>query len=269
MSSQPDFTPFPIVGYYTQEILKADDLMWIVGAGSNDALAILHEMNPPGKSIHDYICRQFKPGKVFLDIGAHAGHYAIRAAVAGCTVYAVEANPETVQQLYLNCYLNKLVDKVQIWGFAAWDKRELLDFTVCHDAKMRNGSASVASPDADADGISYEPMGLTVAAVPLDDRLDHLDRLDIVKMDVEGSDIHVIDGMLESLVRLKPLLLFENHEFYGTYTAHDMALRESWLTDRAGYSWLDAGELGVVMPGTDRYRIGTPPPKTRRRPARR
>lgn len=250
---------FPIAGYYTQEILKADDLLWIVGAGSNDALTLLHEMSPPGHSIHDYICKQFKPGKVFLDVGAHAGHYAIRAAAKGCTVYAVEANPETVQQLYLNCYLNKLVGKVQIWGFAAWDTTELLDFSVCHDPKMRNGSASVASPE------SYEPMGMTVAAAPLDSVLKNLDRLDVVKMDVEGSDLHVIDGMMKSLVRLRPLLLFEDHQFYGTYTYAEMRKREAELTARAGYQWLDEADLGVKMPGQDRYRIGRPPAAARRK----
>lgn len=244
---------YPVVATITEEILEADGLKWAVTGGCDDAIGVIHETNESGHSIHDYITSQFKPGRVFLDIGAHAGHYTLRAAKAGCQVYAVEANPQTAALLFLNCWLNGLLDRVTIWAFAAWDRRTTVDVATAPGANFRNGSASVASPDG------YVKSGLTVATLPLDQMLVNLDRVDVVKMDVEGADIHVLDGMAGQLARLKPLLIFEDHEFYGTYTRADMARRENRLTRDAGYMWQDATDLGMEMnaPERDRYRIGS------------
>ena len=238
---------FAIVGEYRQEILQDGDLKWIIGHGSNDPLALLHEMNATGDSIHDFIVSKFTPGGTFLDIGAHVGHYSVRAAHAGMNVYSVEANPETVQQLRLNCYLNKL--NVTIWAFAAWDSRAIVEYHCIKDAKMRNGSASLMPVDG------YEPMGIVVAAWPLDEVCERLPALDLIKMDVEGSDCHVLDGMMNTIIRHKPLLIFEDHSWTGQYDFTEMRARERKL-EAFGYKWADATAHGVRCP--DRYRVGTP-----------
>ena len=59
----------PVVGQYKQDIVQTPDgLRWVHGKGSQDILAIYHEMEPAGHSIHDYICDHFTPGLVFLDM---------------------------------------------------------------------------------------------------------------------------------------------------------------------------------------------------------
>lgn len=251
--NDPVAREFPKVGTYRQDIVKSGDgLNWVIGRGSQDGLAVNHEMVPAGNSIHDWICAQFKPGLVFLDIGAHVGHYTVRAAAAGCQVYAVEANPESAAQLRLNLHMNRL--QATLWAFAAWDRRELLDYGHTGPAgvtgMVRNGSATLASP------AGHQPMGIKVAGLPLDVLLGQLGRLDIVKMDVEGADLQVIDGMMASLIDLKPLLIFESHLFYGTYTEDEMNDREHQLTIYGGYEWCDLTDLGVKSP--ERFRIGRP-----------
>jgi FkbM family methyltransferase len=240
----------PKAGEYRQDVVVCDDLKWVIGRGTNDGLAVNHEMEPSGASIHDFICGMFGPGLTFLDIGAHVGHYALRAAKAGSTVYAVEANPEAAAQLRLNAHINQLT--IDVWAVAAWDKPELIEFSRADVAyQIRNGSASLLSSKRNP-----VPMRLTVSGVPLDTLLDPLDQLDLVKMDVEGADIHVLDGMMASLARLRPLLVFESHHFYGTYTPEEMAAREAELTRRAGYTWADASEWGVRS--AEKFRIGSP-----------
>lgn len=240
----------PKAGEYRQDVVVHDGLKWVIGRGTNDGLAVNHEMEPPGASIHDFICGLFGPGLTFLDIGAHVGHYSLRAAKAGAKVYAVEANPEAAAQLRLNAYINGLV--LEVWSLAAWHKPELIEFSRADVSyQIRNGSASLLSSNRNP-----VPMGLTVSGVPLDQLLDQLDQLDLVKMDVEGSDVHVIDGMMDSLVRLRPLLVFESHHFYETYTPEAMAAREAELTRRAGYTWNDASDWGVKS--AEKFRIGSP-----------
>ena len=240
----------PKLGEYRQDIVESGGLKWVIGRGTHDSLTVNHEMEPAGHSIHDYICAQFTRGKVFLDIGAHTGHYTVRAAAKGCQVYAVEANPEAAAQLRLNLYLNRL--RATVWAVAAWDIVQPLHYMIAPGSyQMRNGSASLASPASNS-----EDMGIWVMGVPLDEFLDRVDRVDVVKMDVEGADCHVIDGMTASLARLRPLLIFESHWFTGCYTEADMAAREAHLTDTAGYSWCDATSLGVRS--AEKFRVGTP-----------
>lgn len=242
----------PKLGEYRQDIVASDGLKWVIGRGTHDSLTVNHEMEPAGHSIHDYICSQFTAGRVFLDIGAHVGHYTVRAAARGCQVYAVEANPEAAAQLRLNLYLNNLSRLVTVWAVAAWDVIQPLDYAIAPGSyQLRNGSASLASPESNS-----EAMGVTVMGTPLDELLDRVDRVDVVKMDVEGADIHVIHGMTASLARLRPLLIFESHWFTGCYTDADMAAAEHQLTQAAGYSWQDATDLGVRS--REKFRVGTP-----------
>lgn len=234
----------PIIGQYQQDIVRTPDgLIWVYGKGTQDALAIYHEMEPPGASIHDYICGHFKPGLVFLDIGAHVGHYSVRAAAAGCTVYAVEPNPENGAQLRLNMRANKITG-LTLWVVAAWDRRELLP--IKGDSRMdvfRAGVGSVMS------GESQVPMGITAAGMPLDELLAGVERVDLVKMDVEGADLRALDGMTASLERLRPELVIEDHSQYGYFEAAELDERCERLS---GYQW-----RAETYP-TGQYRIGVP-----------
>lgn len=243
----------PIVGSYNQDVIRTSDgLLWISGRGSQDALAINHEMYPPGKSIHDYICGHFKPGLVFLDIGAHVGHYALRAARAGCAVCAVEANPECSAQLRMNMVINQ-VTSITVWAVAAWDRHELLQFNAGpEDQLFRSGGNSVMP--AGTRPASRTDLGITVAGIPLDDLLASIDRVDLVKMDVEGADLRVLDGMKASLARLRPKLIIEDHSQYDYFTPEEFDAKQAELTELAGYAWTTAAAEGVE--GLTNYRIG-------------
>ena len=243
---------FPVAGRYTQDIAQsADGLLWIHGRGSQDSLAIYHEMDPPGHSIHDYICGHFRPGLVFVDVGAHVGHYTVRAAKAGCTVYAVEANPESAAQLRLNLMANKL-EGVALWSVAAWDTYSVLEFN--RDAAypaFRDGGSSLMPAPEDADRAG---MGIWVAAVPLDRLMFGLPAVDLVKIDTEGADLRVLRGMVLSVAKFRPKLIIEDHSIYGYYTPERLAAYERNLTESSGYSWRSATDEGVQ--GLVNYRIG-------------
>ena len=74
-----------------------------------------------------------------------------------------------------------------------------------------------------------------VKAEPLDITLGHLDRLDRLKMDVEGADLHVLRGLRETLARLQPELFIEDHSRYGFYSRNDL----NALLLSLGYDWED------------------------------
>lgn len=237
----------PIVGQYKQDIVRTPDGMhWVYGKGSQDALAIRHEMDPVGNSIHDYICGHFRPGLVFLDIGAHVGHYAIRAAKAGCTVYAVEANPECAAQLRMNMLVNKVTD-VTLWCVGAWDEFQMLSFNADPGYKDMRGGGNSLMPMPGRDD-----MLMRVCGMPLDVLLDEVERVDLVKMDVEGADLRVLDGMARSIHRMRPKLIIEDHSIYGYFEPAELDHRLGLLP----YTWESAKDMGIE--GQNNFRIGTP-----------
>ena len=113
-----------------------------------------------------------------------------------------------------------------------------------HDCYQRDGSSYVV-PD---------PAG-TVWGAPLDDVLSRYplrcDRIDAIKVDVEGADLHAIGGMAGLLARHRPVLVIEDHSPYGYYEAADLLA----LLARLGY------EPEEVMPDGARYWLARPAPE--------
>jgi FkbM family methyltransferase len=151
-----------------------------------------------------------------VDDGAHVGHYTLRAAAKGANVIAIEANRATALRLAENLELNEL--QAAVHNVAAWDAKTTLKLQPPGKAE-RDGSTRVVEGDGD------------VPALPLDDLLGDVERIDVVKLDVEGADLHALRGMAQTLARLRPLLFIEDHSIYGYYKL-DQLLD---LLDELGY----------------------------------
>jgi FkbM family methyltransferase len=71
------------------------------------------------------------------------------------------------------------------------------------------------------------------------DTMDHLcadlDRLDFVKIDVEGAELHVLEGGRDTVARLRPTLLVEIEARHTSRYGHSPRDLVEWLTGR-GYS---------------------------------
>jgi hypothetical protein len=101
---------------------------------------------------------------------------------------------------------------------AAWDVPARLNlFDGNH--QVTGGSTRVLEPDEPGEG--------SVEALPLDDVLldeEHpeLNRVDLVKLDVEGADLHALWGMRRILEQCRPVLFIEDHSIYGYYAHADL-----------------------------------------------
>jgi FkbM family methyltransferase len=168
-------------------------------------------------------------GGVFLDVGAHIGRWSVRMARRASQVFAVEPNPASVATLRKHLALND-VDNVTVITEAAWDSDTLL---FLNDANHRLAGGSTRTltmlevDEADARA--------AVQAQRLDDcgDLEYLDRLDLVKLDVEGSDLHALRGMRHLLAEHRPALIVERHDVYGYYQLDEL----TDLLTELGYQW--------------------------------
>lgn len=197
-------------------ISEADGLLWYDEPGTGDELGpVGHEAPLEGRVLG--LLPQEPPGGwkypdprgTLLDIGAHVGHYTLRAAKRGYRVVAVEANPDTAGRLLANVVLNNMDNGVRIIPHPAWDVYESMGWDGM--GVERNGSGRVA-PDP----------GGRLWPVILDDVLGTEARIDAVKIDTEGAELHVLRGLRATLKRCRPPMFIEDHEFTGAYTTAEL-----------------------------------------------
>lgn len=161
-----------------------------------------------------------QPGHVVLDLGAHVGTFTLAAAALGCRVVAVEASPYNTTLLNASVTKNGF-DQVQIVSAAASDRPGNLDFVQAGPYGL------VATP------VVKSPT-IQVPAVTVDELLAELgcDRVDLIKMDIEGSEVIAIRGMSRLLTRTDaPSVFYESNgytlNFFGeTPNTLTAALRE-------------------------------------------
>jgi FkbM family methyltransferase len=211
-------------------VIEQDGLKWHYADSFmfGDRLALGHEAE-----LEAEVFKGLPEDGTFLDVGAHVGHYALRAAKRCARVLAVEANPRTYDRLEQNIELNHL-HNVHHYNFAAWDKHEKLTLTSKHGHDY-DGTDSLVPHLEDATEVKEIP----VQAFRIDEVLAGEDRVDVVKIDVEGADLHVIRGMSGLLEKHRPRLFIEDHSVYGYYKRDDLDA----LLDSLGYSSQD------IIPG--------------------
>lgn len=128
---------------------------------------------------------------VVVDIGANVGIYTLHALKAGAEVYAFEPTPETFNILRHNVALNgfEYSPKVHLYNSAVSDREEMTEFAVVSNSCGHNSMFRENKDD----------KIIRVPTVRLDDTLDGI-KIDCFKVDVEGAEMLVLNGM-ESLLK--------------------------------------------------------------------
>ena len=138
--------------------------------------------------------RTLKPGQTFVDIGANVGYFSIlgsRLVGENGHVIAVEATPSTHRLLQQNIEMNALRN-VRAFNVAATKDRCRVN--IVKPALANIGRNQVEICDTASEG--------SVQGVPATELLDgHLDRVGVVKIDIEGSEGPVLEDILENIDR--------------------------------------------------------------------
>lgn len=143
-------------------------------------------------------------GGTLIDVGANVGWYSILAGLAGGCAYAFEPIQETYQVLCQNIALNGLTT-VKPYHAGLGEK-------VGTDSFYYNRNVTGASSRVDLDFFS-DGAAKTIEC-PMD-TLDHvcaqeqIEKIDLIKCDVEGGELFVYRGGLGTLQRFRPFVLSE------------------------------------------------------------
>ena len=154
------------------------------------------------------LSKELKKGMTCLDIGGNIGYYTLlESNIIGNTgkVIAIEPSPPNFQHLKKNLELQD-AKNVDAYNFAAGDVDGNVNFLVY---KESNGSFTI--PDGETTDLPGELI--KVSAKRIDTFLDELDvnHVDFVRMDVEGYESHIIEGMKDTMKKSKPMFQIEVH----------------------------------------------------------
>jgi FkbM family methyltransferase len=156
------------------------------------ALVGAHEYDVTG-----FLRETLRPGDVFIDIGANIGYHTVLGAIRTRPgiVVAVEPSPRNRKALVENVRLNDL-ENVKVIEKAAW--RASGERLTLHVRDPYNRGANSLLGEG---SIECEVETLTV-----DDLVRELalERIDCVKIDVEGAELDVLQGMAGCLRQLRP-----------------------------------------------------------------
>ncbi|AXG71342.1 methyltransferase FkbM domain protein [Kordia sp. SMS9] len=138
-----------------------------------------------------------KKDDVVIDAGAnHANlsiYYGKKVGVGG-KVFAFEPDKINIAEMEANISLNAGVENIHIQEELIWNENTKLEF-------FEAGSVSSS--------IHYKPENANAIlkdAITIDafQKRENLDRLDFIKMDIEGAEIEAMDGLVEVLEKFKP-----------------------------------------------------------------
>lgn len=161
--------------------------------------------------------KRCKKRRVALDIGAHVGFWSMWLAEAFQMVYAFEPVPE-----HIRCFQrNVLQANVSLQEIAVGAERG--ELSMCLDAE-NSGKAY--------GWFAEVPGRELVTMVPIDSL--GLQKVDFIKIDVEGMEPQVIAGAAATINTCRPVVLVEqkgHHERFGnTESAALVALQDMGMT---------------------------------------
>jgi FkbM family methyltransferase len=152
--------------------------------------------------------RVLKPGMSILDIGANIGYYALmELGLIGPTgrLVAVEPSPSNVELLRRNLALNGYTG-IEVHQAAISDQPGLKPFFLSEMSNLNtfhdNGTGLLH--------LSGKTVDVRTATVP---EIMNGRPLDLIRMDVEGHEVEVINGLLPAIERgdMSPMIIFETH----------------------------------------------------------
>jgi FkbM family methyltransferase len=206
-----------------------------------DVIARLGEFFPTS---FDLALAMLDPGAVVLDLGAHIGTFSLAAAARGLRVVAVEASPRNANFLRASARANDL-DGLQVVQVAVTDEPGVVRF------RPEGAWGQITE--------GWAPGVVEVQAQPVSDLLQEreLARVDLVKLDVEGSEMAAIRGMhgLLSGPDAPPVIYEGNAHTLRMFGTTPEALIEAFA--ELGYANYLIGEHELMPVGPESFQPDT------------
>lgn len=174
------------------------------------------------------VTRMCKPRSSFIDVGAHIGSIVSEVAHndPSIRIVAIEAIPEKAEAL------RRRFPFVETHGCAVGDHSGDVSFFV---NTRKSGFSSLGTPKNSSPD---EIRKIQVRLEKLDDLVQSYD-VDTIKIDVEGAELGVLLGAIDTLKRCRPIVMFES----GPPTDDGLGYSKEGI-----YDFLTGNDFAVLVP---------------------
>lgn len=208
------------------------------GAVNNTILSI-GDYEPLELDMVGRIVSYMKEG-IFFDVGANLGWYTMNVKKQNpqMKVYAFEPVAETFNKLNRNVELNRL-EKVNMYNIGFYKEDAILKFY--YDI-VASGASSIQNLRE-----SSETQEITCKMERIDDFMNHheIPAIDFIKCDVEGAELFVYEGGMQSIKKYKPVIFSEMlRKWSAKFGYHPNNIIE--LLAEAGYQCFVIREKGKL-----------------------
>lgn len=221
---------------------------WLAGKSALDD-DLIHEGFEDAEM--KFVQRFLRPGMNVLDAGAHHGLYTLlssRQVGRGGRVIAVEPSPRERKRLERHLRVNGCRN-VTVQSCALGDERREAELFLVEGRE--DWCNSLRPPQVDARTVRVQ-----VAMERIDDLLEQVgvERMDFIKLDVEGAELSVLQGASRTLVASRPVILAEVQDVRTR--AWGYAAREVLeLLSQARYRWFALTANGNLHPISTQLRM--------------
>ena len=196
-----------------------------------------------------YLRRTLQAGDTYVDVGANVGHYVVTAGRAvGPTgrVVAYEPAPRMIELLRRNIVMNWVHGWVRVRPVAVGAAAGVGTLGV---PDRNAGAAGLGITNVDDAVEGTEVTAIEVPVVCLDDDLAGSGVIRILKLDIEGGEGAVLEGMRTLIAerRVRTIVLEVNQIARGRVGNDDgwhALVRELRALDRVGYTWSTIDRVG-------------------------
>ena len=191
---------FKVVANSGRPVMVQGQQMHLAAPGDYPPVAMTRDRYEPGTTA--LFRGLLRTGMVVIDVGAHVGYYSLLAASqVGPTgkIYSFEPAPSNYELLLKNIELNGFHNVVA----ARKAVSNQVGQSTLYLTALDNGRHSIYRHDLPETGSAV------VETTTIDDLLDgdNWPRVDLVKVDVEGAEKDVLDGMATLFAKQEPLTL--------------------------------------------------------------
>ncbi|WP_052659133.1 FkbM family methyltransferase [Pseudomonas sp. LFM046] len=189
-------------------------------------------------SVHDIYYNQYehkefrvRAGDVIIDAGGFIGDTAALFCVktdGDCFVHAFEVLDENLRLFHYNNELNGITDKVRVNRLALTD---CSGQTLGVKPAALQGATSVMANDA---------LEEQVETITLDDYVirNRLERVDLIKMDIEGAEMPALKGAINTIRHFRPRLALCLYHKWDDIITIPRFLEETGLDYRLCFKWV-------------------------------
>lgn len=168
-----------------------------------------------------FMTENVKQGDTVVDVGANVGYFSVLLTFLigpQGKLYAYEANPISYKYLADNLTINWVSDRAYIRNVAVYSEETTLSFfTFEHYHSI--GSIHYRNRGNDT-FYSDKTKEIKVKTITLDKDIPNTEKIDLVKMDIEGAEYHAFMGMQR--------LLTENVVKTVVFELNKNMLEEDW-----------------------------------------